>query len=107
MSPNSPSMTSMPVALVKGLKACFRNASETEPPHPSKRMDLAAQALLTAFREGRPDQPDGGAGQSEVFEKVTPAELSVAICVVYPIQFFFRYDGHWFSFQVMVVRLIL
>jgi hypothetical protein len=69
MSPNSPSMTSMPVALVKGLKACLRKASETEPPHPSKRMDLAAQASRTAPPNGDADQPDGGAGQAEVFEK--------------------------------------
>jgi hypothetical protein len=57
MSPNSPSMTSMPVALVKGLNACFLNASETEPPQPSKRMDLAAQASLTLLPKGDPTSP--------------------------------------------------
>ena len=75
MSPNSPSTTSMPVALVKGLKAYLRKASETTPPHPSKRMDLAAQASDGAA-EGPPDQPDGGAGEAEVFQKVTPADLA-------------------------------
>jgi hypothetical protein len=38
--------------LGKGLEGVFRNASETEPPQPSKRMDLAAQASLTAFPKG-------------------------------------------------------
>jgi hypothetical protein len=87
-------MTSMPVALVKGLKACSRNASDTDPPHPSKRMDLAAQASRTAPAKGDPGQSDGGAGQAEVFDKVAPADLAVAVRLVYPIQFVFCYVGH-------------
>jgi hypothetical protein len=100
MSPNSPSMTLMPVALVNGLKACFlKGLGDRLPPQPSKRMDLAAQASLDGVPKGA-HQSDGRAGKAEVFEKVTAADFAGLIRLIHPIQFFFRYLGHESPFKV-------
>jgi hypothetical protein len=98
-------MTSMPVSLVKGLKAYLRNASETIAA-PSIEADGLGCPGSDGSAKGDADQADGGAGKSEVFEKVTSAEFAVLIQRrTLSIQFFFGYDGHRFSFQLMVVRL--
>ena len=57
--------------------------------------------------EWRSDQPDGCTGETEVFEKMTAAEPTAFIRVINPIQFFFGYDSHLFSFHLMVARLFL
>ncbi len=90
----------------KGLEGvfseCFGNRAA-----PSIEADgLGRPSVSDGVPEGQSHQPDRCTGKTEVFKKLTSADLTLFIRFVYTIQFFFCYVVHFSSFLLMVFGVI-